>query len=108
MVNNEINNKYSMYNEINKYKYYLENIKEEIINLINTEQKENNKEINYELFYKNVISQYIKYDKDKDNNVDNNNNNNVNNTVNYKKETSILEKILFKHISTMKKMKIII
>ena len=105
LVNNEINNIYSMYNEINKYKSYLENIKEEIINLINTEQKENNKEINYELFYKDVISQYIKYDKDKDNNVEstnNNNNNNVNNNANYKKETSILEKILFKHISTMK------
>ena len=92
--NNEINGIYSMYNEINKYKNYFENIKDEIIGLINTEQKENNKEINYELFYKDIISQYIKYDKDKENN-DNNNNN-------PKKETNLIEKILFKHISTIK------
>ena len=92
--NSEINGIYSMYNEINKYKNYFENIKDEIIRLINTEQKENNKEINYELFYKDIISQYIKYDKDKENN-DNNNNN-------PKKEINLLEKILFKHISTIK------
>ena len=51
-----------MYNEINKYKNYFENIKDEIIGLINTEQ-ENNKKINYELFYKDIISQYIKIKK---------------------------------------------
>ena len=92
LLNNEINSIYSMYTEINKYKIYLENIKEEIVALINTECKEENKDINYELFYKDVISQYIKYDKDKENN-DNNN---------YKRETNILEKILFRHISTIK------
>ena len=92
LLNNEINSIYSMYTEINKYKIYLENIKEEIVGLINTEYKEENKDINYELFYKDVISQYIKYDKDKENN----------DNTNYKKETNILEKILFKHISTIK------
>ena len=85
--NNEINSIYSIYTEISKYKIYLENIKEEILSLINTNYKEANKEINYEHFYKDVISQYIKYDKD-------------NNT--FKKETNLLEKILFRHISTIK------
>ena len=94
LLNNEINSIYSMYNEINKYKIYLENIKEEIMDLINSECKETNKEINYELFYKDVISRYIKYDKDKENN-DNSNSN-------YKKEANILEKILFRHISIIK------
>ena len=94
LLNNEINSIYSMYNEINKYKNYLENIKDEIVGLINIEYKETNKEINYELFYKDVISQYIKYDKDKET-IDSNNDN-------FKKETSILEKILFKHISIIK------
>ena len=60
--NSEINDIYFMYNEINKYKNYFENIKDEIIGLINTEQ-ENNKKINYELFYKDIISQYIKIKK---------------------------------------------
>ena len=92
--NNEINGIYSMYNEINKYKNYLENIKEEIKELINMEQKDNNKEVNYELFYKDIISNYIKYEKDKES-TDNNNNNN-------KKEMHLIEKILFKHISTIK------
>ena len=91
--NNEINSIYSMYNEINKYKNYLEKIQEEILNLINSNYKEVNKEINYEHFYKDVISKYIKYDKDKENN---------DNNINCKKETNLLEKILFKHISTIK------
>ena len=94
LLNNEINSLYSMYNEISKYKNYLDNIKEEIFDIIKTEQIETNKEINYELFYKDVISQYIKYDKDKET-ADNSN-------CTFKKETTILEKILFRHISIMK------
>ena len=95
--NNEINGIYSMYNEINKYKNYLENIKEEIVGLINMEPKDNNKDINYELFYKDIISHYIKYDKDKENTDNNNNNNNNNN----KKEIHLIEKILFKLFSSI-------
>ena len=89
--NSEINDIYFMYNEINKYKNYFENIKDEIIGLINTEQ-ENNKKINYELFYKDIISQYIKYDKDKENN-----DNNI-----IQKDSNLIEKILIKHISIIK------
>ena len=103
LLNNEINNVYILYNEINKHKNYFDNIKEEVVLLINNKNNENNlinnnKIINYESFYKEVISKYIKYDKDKDNASDNNNNT----SFNFKKETAILEKILFRHISILK------
>ena len=104
LQNGEINIINSLYNEINKNKNIFNNIKEEIQDLINNKNNSNNninKKIDYELFYKEVISKYIKYDKDKDNSNNNNNENNSNNT-NYKKETSILEKILFRHISILK------
>ena len=54
--------------------------------------------LDYELFYKEIISKYIKYDKDKDNKDNKDDNNNFN----YKKETSIVEKILFRDISLIK------
>ena len=98
LQNSEITSINSFFNEINKQKIFFENVKEEINNLINNQNVDNtNKKIDYELFYKEIISKYIKYDKDKDNNDKNDNNN-----FNYKKETSILENILFKHISLIK------
>ena len=104
--NNEMNNIYALYNEINKNKNFLGNVKDEIKEIINNKNnKKNNKKIDYELFYKEVISKYIKYDKDKEtiNNTSNTNtNNNEGNNTNYKKEANILEKILFKHISLIK------
>ena len=88
----EINNINSSFNEINKYKNFIDNMKEEILELINSKNIDNtDKKIDYELFYKDVISKFIKYDKDKENTNNTNNNDNFN----YKKETEILEKILF-------------
>ena len=95
----EINNINSSFNEINKYKNFIDNMKEEILELINSKNIDNtDKKIDYELFYKDVISKFIKYDKDKENTNNTNNNDNFN----YKKETEILEKILFRHISSIK------
>ena len=101
MQENEINSINTSYIEINKYKNEIDNMKEEIFELINSKNIDNtDKKIDYELFYKDVIRKYIKYDRDKDNT--NNNNNNENSNFNFKKETEILEKILFRHISTIK------
>ena len=95
----EINNINSSFNEIDKYKNFIDNMKEEILELINSKNIDNtDKKIDYELFYKDVISKFIKYDKDKENTNNTNNNDNFN----YKKETEILEKILFRHISSLK------
>ena len=95
----EINNINSSFNEINKYKNFIDNMKEEILELINSKNIDNtDKKIDYELFYKDVINKFIKYDKDKENTNNTNNNDNFN----YKKETEILEKILFRHISSIK------
>ncbi len=103
----EINNINISYNEINKYSNTIDKMKEEILELINSKNVDStDKKIDYELFYKDVISKFIKYDKDKDKDNINNSNNNINennnNNCNYKKETEYLEKILFRHISTLK------
>ena len=103
----EINNINISYNEINKYSNTIDKMKEEILELINSKNVDStDKKIDYELFYKDVISKFIKYDKDKDKDNINNSNNNINennnNNFNYKKETEYLEKILFRHISTLK------
>ena len=103
LQNEEMNNINALSNEINKQKNYFGNIKGEIMELINNNNKENNnKKIDYELMYKKIISKYIKYDKDKD--AINNANNTIpnDNNFNYKKEANILEKILFRHISLIK------
>ena len=106
LLNSEISNINALYNEINKNKTLFENMKLDIVKLINSQnQDETNKKIDYELFYKEVISKYIKYDKDKDainNSNDKNDSSNSNNNLNHKKETAILEKIFFRHISLNK------
>ena len=100
LLNNELNSINSLFNEINKNRSFFESMKLDIIKLMNSQNEiDNNKKIDYEYFYKEVISKYIKYDKDKD---AINNSNNDKNDFNHKKETAFLEKILFKHISSIK------